>query len=162
MEVAVTLDGVLARIEREAEGHGELADSFGDGDRFEHVAGLGFVLLQQYCVVIAVDSKGARPPRADVVHCAANYWKHHADWPQVIEGDRVVYDTSPGGSKREQAFVEQRKRTIEGLRAIEVDAHAEYPMSCTLQKLAGDGPGRFERLVSQLSEWRSRGQQSMW
>jgi len=156
-ELAALLDAKLDDMLTQAEGREEDADAAGEWDYYEHAVGLGFVLLQQYVTsIIGPSAKSTlrrlgQEPVADVVHHAANFWKHRGEWCHVIENGRLRFDVLADAK-----HAKKRKETIDALlKDAGVDVHAEdYPLSSVLQCIAGPASGRFGRVVSQLALWR--------
>ncbi len=121
-------------------------DSWGVFDHYEEVCGIGFVACQRYLAAIYGSLKlekhtalaqGARMACgftvARAVNHAANYWKHHDEWPPV-EGKREL-DT---------------RRAIESFGGrIGVD----YPLSSVLAGLTSK-PHRLGALLGRLEAWR--------
>lgn len=125
------------------------ADALGLYDRGEHVAGLGFVACQAYMAAtygfIQFPKKVAlqlgprhRPSGrfvADVINHAANFWKHHSEWPLHKDG--------------------AREQTIrEAFNDLGFPVDTDYPLSGILTELATPEDARFQVLANKLKTWR--------
>ena len=144
MEMAEFLDAKLGQIEAEADACVD-PDAFGQFDRFDYVAGIGFVACQEYIAAVSASSGkrgkvlGAAPrvgnhSVAELVNAGANYWKHHHTW------------TNPPGDRE--------RRNVELLQSAGVDPYREYVAANLLAKLQGDEPCRFSPVVRRLTTWR--------
>ncbi len=115
-------------------------------ERMESVVGLGFVACQQY--LNTTYSQLARPgqkrwqvvaspPRhscgksfASIVDAAANYWKHHGEWPNPLEA-----------------------RTREVIDAL-TSSTGDYVLGSLLVSLVRPEPPRLSSMVHELKLWR--------
>jgi hypothetical protein len=102
VHVATVLDEQLDLISEKSVEISD-ADAFGLHDRGEHVAGLGFVACQAYMaatygfvrlpkkLVLQLGPRHGPSGRfvADVVNHAANFWKHHSEWPSRRDSVRA-------------------------------------------------------------------------
>lgn len=143
-EAAEFLDAKLDQIDAAAAACDD-PETFGQFERFEYVAGLGFVACQEYITAVSASS-GKRGktlhagPRvgdnflAELVNAGANYWKHHHDW------------TNPPRDKE--------LRTAELLRSAGVDPYETYVVANLIALLAGDDSSRFAPVVQRLTVWR--------
>ena len=144
-EAAEFLDAKLDQIDAAAAVCDD-PETFGQFERFEYVAGLGFVACQEYITAVSASS-GKRGktlhagPRvgdnflAELVNAGANYWKHHHEW------------TNP---PRDKASL----RTAELLRSAGVDPYETYVVANLIAVLAGDHSSRFAPVVQRLTVWR--------
>jgi hypothetical protein len=145
-EILQVLDDQIERLNREAENCLDAdAESLGIYDRAEATIGLGFVACQQYLTAtygflkVKKDAALAAGPThedsgmyfAQIVHHAANFWKHHEEWQ--IEG-------SP------------HPKTAEAFQKLGLDTRASYVLSNVLAKIAS--PTGFRSLLPQLEKWR--------
>jgi hypothetical protein len=140
------VDAHLDRLQREA-AHLADPDGFGEFDRMEYTAGLGFVICQQYMTarmmlrgITKADALKAGPmhrtgiPIAAVVNAAANHWKHLAEWGAAENDNRG-------------------KATREVLRTLGADLDQSYVMADVLSRLLSPFPARFERLLPFIASW---------
>jgi hypothetical protein len=141
------VDVQLDRLQGEARGSAD-PDAFGDFDRMEYTAGLGFVICQQYLNAHAMACRIKKPdalkvgpvhragvPIAAAVNAAANYWKHAPEW---VEGRP---DSRARGAR-------------EHLHNLGVDLEQSYVMMAVLFTLLTPLPHRFGRLLPFLERWR--------
>ena len=144
-EMAAFLDAKLEQIDAEA---ADCDDpyAFGKFDRFEYVAGMGFVACQEY--ITAVTSRSGKRKKevlqagptvgnhhiAGLADAGANYWKHHYTWKNP-----------PGDCER---------RNVELLQSAGVDPYKEYVAANLLARLQGDHLCRFTPVVQRLTTWR--------
>lgn len=144
-EMAEFLDGKLDQIDAEAAACDD-PDAFGQFDRSEYVAGIGFVACQEY--ITAVTSRSGKRKKevlqagptvgnhyiAELADAGANYWKHHHTWKNP-----------PGGPER---------RNVELLQSAGVDPYKDYVAANLLARLQGDHLCRFTPVVQRLTTWR--------
>jgi hypothetical protein len=143
-ELVRLLDAQLEDIEKQAT-HVSDVDAFGEA--FEYIAGIGFVACQGYLAVtygsLGVKKQDALKKKpghrsgytiAELVNHAANFWKHHEEWP-----------LNP--NSRQQAA------TLAALAALDIEGK-DYPLSCALAALVLPTRGRFHALLSHLEAWR--------
>lgn len=126
-------------------------DGFGHLDRLEGIIGLGFVACQQYInatygqLAISKDEKRwqvVASPRlhscgrafAEITDAAANYWKHHDEWPGAE-------------NKGHEA------RTREAIEAL-TPSTVDYVLSNILHDLARPKQPRFSSVIYELKLWR--------
>ncbi|MBA6119338.1 hypothetical protein [Pseudomonas putida] len=118
----------------------------GDGlfDRGEYLIGIGFVAIQQYlydtCISININRGEAFKlgpvhstgiPWVKLIHEAANWWKHEAEWFKIGKVNDNTFSTV--------------------VRVIETD---EYPMSNVLAAFTESHYMSFNEAVSKVVEWR--------
>ena len=147
---------ILAAVDAEIRA---VADSWPDClDEYEHqeeLAGIAFVALQRYISGTLASFRRVFPTQTETdyelrgqdcpsvagvtvvegIWTAANYWKHHDEWPDWKAEAR-------------------RKPTIHTLTKLGVTAGTELPCLSLLQMLAGDNPGALSRLLEISSSWR--------
>jgi len=148
VHVAVALDGQLDSITQKSVKVLD-ADAFGFYDRAEHITGLGFVACQAYMaatygfirfpkkVALQVGPQHSPSGRyiADVINHAANFWKHHSEWPLCRD--------------------ESRQRAIRNaFNDVGFPVDTDYPLSGILTELATPEDARFEVLANRLKLWR--------
>ena len=143
------LDEQLERFEDECQSS-EDADAFGLYDWAEHIAGIGFAACQTYLAatypvtrVAKVDALRLGPLHsssgrsvAAILNAAANFWKHHPEWP--LEKSKTRQDTV-------RAAFEDLGYAVDG----------EYPLSGILTELTG-GQARFKPILPLLTQWRDQ------
>jgi hypothetical protein len=126
----------------------ETADSCGVFDSAEHITGLGFVACQAYITAthgflkVEKSSALAFGPRhktgksvVKIIHHAANYWKHHDEWP---------LDKSAANQDRIRIAFDE----------VGISAARDYPLSGILTTLAEPEPPAFKPLIGKLASWR--------
>lgn len=149
VELLELIDGQLEKIHADAK---KSPDPDGDGifDRGESAIGLGFVVCQQYINAtypqLRVSDKlmalRAGPKHAsgaytaELINAAANFWKHHDEWP-------------PGGSKNED-----RTRTV--IESIGLSSRKSYVLSNVLYRIVQPQPSCFRSVVPLLIGWRDQ------
>jgi hypothetical protein len=145
-ELLAAIDYQLDRIELQSEQFPD-QDSAGHFDRMEGLVGLGFVACQQYIhATYAQLGAGSKAkalqsppihscgrPVAELINAAANFWKHHDEWP-----------TS------NQSHEARIRATIDVLTA----SSADYVLTNVLHELLRPAPPRFAGLLERLSLWR--------
>lgn len=143
------LDEQLDRFEDKCQSI-EDADGFGLYDWAEHIAGIGFAACQTYIAatypvtrVAKVDALRLDPLHsssgrsvAAILNAAANFWKHHPEWP--LEK----------GTARQDAV----RAAFEDLGYA---ADGEYLLSGILTELTG-GQARFKSILPLLRQWRDQ------
>lgn len=153
LKLLEVIDSQIASLETEIN-ESDDPDGFGLIERWDGIAGLGFVACQQYLNAtwrhLAAKGEGrsaviASPPMhacgqsfATLIDKAANFWKHNGEWDPA--------DTSkkhPEASTR--AVVE-----------LLVSRKDDYPMASMLDRLPAPGPPRFASLVLRIVDWRNR------
>ena len=125
------------------------ADGLGHFDRLEGVIGLGFVACQQYINATypqlgvnkseAIDrgpKHSSGRPVIKVINAAANFWKHHDEWP----------DPDPNRRYHE----ERTRAVIDSL----TPSFADYVLGNVLHELVQPQPLRFAHVILLLSQWR--------
>lgn len=143
--ILVSLDVVLRDLHAQAEQSRD-PDGIGLLDQIESVVGLGFVASQTYITSrLFGRSKGAALACgpllgglhiAVVINAAANYWKHHSEWPSD-----------------ENHLVGQPKATADLLRDAGV-WQQDYKLTNLLHALIEPSPLRLEALLPCLRAWR--------
>lgn len=147
VEVLGVVDRQIANIEERISESSD-PDSFGHFDGMEGIVGLGFVACQQYLnatygqltranmkrheVIASAPKHAGGRSFAEIVNAAANYWKHHDEWP------------SPRGD-------EARTRDI--IESV-TPSTADYVLGNLLAGLVRPEPPRFAAIVHQLTLWR--------
>ena len=146
-QVLNVLDEQLDKFEDKCQSS-EDADAFGLYDWAEHIAGIGFAACQAYIAatypvtrVAKVDALRGGPlhsasgrPVAAILNAAANFWKHHPEWPL----------------ERSQARQDLVRAAFEDLG---YPADGEYPLSGVLTELRC-GQARFNFILPLLTQWR--------
>jgi hypothetical protein len=143
------LDEQLDKFENRCQSS-EDADAFGLYDWAEHIAGIGFAACQTYIAatypvtrMAKVDALRIGPlhgssgrPVAAILNAAANFWKHHPEWP-----------------------LEKSQTRQDAVRAAFEDlgyaADGEYPLSGILAQVTG-GQARFSSILPLLTQWRDQ------
>lgn len=148
--LAELLDAIDRQLDTVTRGwrNAEEADELGYFDRAEHITGFGFVACQAYMTatygflkISKLKALSVGPSHrtghrvVELVNHAANYWKHHDEWP---------LDKSPGNQNRiKQAFD-----------AVGFPVDVDYPLSGVLTELVAPKPASFAPLVQMLAIWR--------
>jgi hypothetical protein len=149
VEIIKVVDRQIAVIEGQIS-HASDPDSDGHFDRVEAIVGLGFVACQQYINATypqlgGTDKKKweviASAPRhaggrsfAEIANAAANYWKHHDEWPCP-------------------KYLSDEVRTREVIESL-TSSTADYVLGNLLTKLVHPEAPRFASIVYQLTLWR--------
>ena len=150
-------------------------DGLGHFDRMEGVIGLGFVACQQYIhatypqlrVKNKSDAIQALPKHSsgqfvtEVINAAANFWKHHDEWPGRKQKDREE-ETRPASpfqpsscrAGRKQKDREEKTRAV--ISSL-VPSCADYVMGNVLHELVQPQAPRFASVVHLLTQWRDLG-----
>jgi len=145
VEVLAVVDCQIALVENQI-AQSEDPDAFGLFNRMEGVVGLAFAACQQYLnsTYPQLARQGQKrwemldaPPRhscgkalAAIADAAANYWKHHGEWPDRHEA-----------------------RTREVIDAL-TSSRADYVLGNLLFALARPTRPRFSALVHEFKVWR--------
>lgn len=131
-------------------------DQMGLFDEAEYLSGMGFIACQRYLAstygpvgVAKKDALSVGPkydggePFAQILHAAANYWKHVDEW-----------DTNAVILRDRHALRSDQQDTI---RIIEtVTAWSDYTCANLLTSLARPGKPRLAVLVPMLEAWRDQ------
>ncbi len=147
IEFLESTDRLITRISDEASRSVD-PDSYGYFDRIEGVVGFGFMACQQYINAtyphLSVPDKGVairNPPThssgravVEVINAAANFWKHHDEWP---------------GRKRKDD--EERTRAV--IDAV-TPSSDDYVMMNVLYELTRSNASLFSSVVPLLTQWR--------
>ena len=146
VHVVTVLDEQLDRIpERSVEIPD--ADALGLYDRAEHITGLGFAACQAYMAAtygfirfskkVALQLGPGHGPSgrfvADVVNHAANFWKHHSEWPFHKD---VVREQAVRGAFNDLGF------------SVDMD----YPLNGILAELAAPDDARIPGTCEQAHD----------
>lgn len=148
-QILDVLDEQLDRFEDKCQSI-EDADAFGMYDWTEHITGIGFAACQTYIAatypvtrVAKVDALQLGPKHspsnrsiAATLNAAANFWKHHPEWP--LEKNKTRQDAV-------RAAFEDLGYAVDG----------EYPLSGILTELTG-GHARFKSILPLLVLWRDQ------
>jgi hypothetical protein len=130
-------------------------DGLIQAEHCEELAGIAFVALQRYLAsadasfrlvfgTVAEEDHELRRqdcpsvhgvPIVEAIWAAANYWKHHGEWP----------DWEPVG---------HRRHTIRALALLDVSRETEFPCLVLLERLSGDGSDALSTLLDAASSWR--------
>jgi hypothetical protein len=149
VDLLQVVDRQIEKIEEEIS-HSPDPDGLGHFDRLEGVIGLGFVACQQYINAtyrqLGVKNKlGAIEGRTkhssgrsviEGINAAANFWKHHDEWP----------DPDPKRRHHE----EKTKGVIDSF----TPSSADYVLGNVLHELVQPQPLRFAHVILLLSQWR--------
>src|ERR1700693_400523 len=140
------LDAHLEHLEEEALRVPD-PDGFGVYESAEYIVGLGFVACQAYLAatygglhVKKIEALKAGPGHrsgytiAELVDHAANFWKHHEEWP-----------LNPHGPPQ--------ARTLAARAALDIDGN-DYALTCVLAAVVLPTRSRFHALLSHLEAWR--------
>jgi hypothetical protein len=146
-EVLAPIDSSILKISRQI----SESDVWGVGplcDKGEYLIGLGFCIMQRYMfdVLRDVDIKpvearllGPRSssgePIAELIHAAANYWKHEPEWHIWL--DKLKADS---------------QKTIDNV--LHRRDSAQYPLSDLLADLNGSSELTLIGCLSYLIQWR--------
>ncbi|MCX7012615.1 MAG: hypothetical protein NTW86_08640, partial [Candidatus Sumerlaeota bacterium] len=147
VELLAVIDHQIERIEDEISRSPD-PDGLGHFDRMEGVIGLGFVACQQYIHAtypqLRVKNKSeaiqAAPKHSsgrsvtEVINAAANFWKHHDEWPGI-----------------KQKNAEEKTRAV--INSL-VPSSADYVMGNVLYELLQPQAPRFASVVHLLTQWR--------
>jgi hypothetical protein len=144
--VAATLDSKLEELDRRSAEVPD-PDAWGIYDCYEELYGIGCVLGQSYVAAVCGSLKSKKSavmacgPRlkngftiAEAVNHAANYWKHHEEWPQG----------------RAAKMMEETKKAIA---AFGCRPDVDYVLGCVVAAIV-DPPHRLMPLMNRLDDWR--------
>ena len=146
-EILKMLDHELAKIEDWCKANAWLAEN--RHGEYEQIVGLAFVACQQYmtalCGQVGVEKKKALslPPVqgqhvtvAAAVNAAANYWKHHSEWPE------------------DELENKNAKKTFTVLNALGCWTNERYRCFAVLDTLTTGKQRRLVQMWKRLQEWR--------
>ena len=118
-------------------------------DRLSYLAGLGFVMCQQYINVtypskeISRDTAFCLPPNhssgysiVSLINTSANYWKHYQ-----------AYEDYPHGSLH--------KPTVQIIESLDIDIEYPYINESILERIVETDQAPFCKLAGLLTEWRN-------
>ncbi len=118
----------------------------------ENIAGLGFVVLQQYMTVVCgnlqkeVLQKGPKyndsKTFSEIVNASANYWKHHGAWP--------LDENCRDKDKRIKATDAIMRSVCDGKDPLV----SNDTLVSILSKLSNTKKGQFNAVFKKILEWR--------
>jgi hypothetical protein len=148
VDLLQVVDRQIEKIEEEISRSPD-PDALGQFERLDGVIGLGFVACQQYInatyaqlaknkseAMKAPPNHSSGRPVTEVINAAANYWKHHDEWP----------DPDPKRRHHEE-------RTMAVIESI-VPSTGDYVLGNILDELVRPDPLRFGHVILLLTQWR--------
>jgi len=124
-------------------------------DDYEHVVGMACVACQHYigmrCAESGVCKRSALdlPPKhktgipiVSIINAAANYWKHHSEWPKEDESGKWDVGSMRGTQKKAAVVLND----VHCLRA-------GFPCICALEAITGAEDTPVTELLKYLNDW---------